>query len=72
MSKACGNLKNYLAFELKILSDYLKRKEPYTHEEKQELVADFIKKHGNLMRRVYCSVECPKKSECEIKSARQQ
>jgi hypothetical protein len=62
----CDNLTNYSTFKRGVIEKYLKVQEPYTHDEKQELVMDFIDKYAWLVRLIYCHHICPHRSDCLV------
>jgi hypothetical protein len=66
MLEHCICLKEYKAFQAKVLASYLSDYQPKNTEEKQKLMMDFIEKYAWLVRRIYCLEFCPHMSECEL------
>lgn len=67
MPQRCDKLADFLSIELKIIEEHIDRHKWFNHiENKDEAVADFVKKYGWLMRCVYCNYVCSNSGECKI------
>ena len=67
MSNSCQHLSEFMKTQVEIMKKHLDEHKYLRHiEDKEEAMASFITDYGWLMREMYCTKICNKKSECDI------